>query len=271
MTIRSSAAGSAVDPQSLLLDANGATGAFSPYARVCAEPERRTAVSVRNPAFGSFSSAILRSHTEGTVPRDISTALSYGLELVSYGAMLVAADGQPRFANRAALVMLEKKDAVSLEKTGLIATRASDTRLLLNMVQAAIESPEQGEPTDSPIPLPRKNVQSALIVRVIPGPRFDSLSRADNRTALLMLYDQETTLDINSQILSKLYGLTRGEAALAASLVRGKTLEGAANELCISPHTARTHLKRIFMKTDTHRQSELLLRMFPAALAAGQV
>jgi DNA-binding CsgD family transcriptional regulator len=36
--------------------------------------------------------------------------------------------------------------------------------------------------------------------------------------------------------------------------------------LFISPHTARTHLKRIFMKTDTHRQTELVVRMFSAVL-----
>jgi DNA-binding CsgD family transcriptional regulator len=73
-------------------------------------------------------------------------------------------------------------------------------------------------------------------------------------------------LEVNETVLSQLYGLTRGEAALASYLLRGKSIEEASEELFISPHTARTHLKRIFMKTDTHRQTELVVRMFSAVL-----
>jgi len=34
----------------------------------------------------------------------------------------------------------------------------------------------------------------------------------------------------------------------------------------ISEHTAQTHLKRIFMKTDTHRQPEPVLRLLMIVL-----
>jgi DNA-binding CsgD family transcriptional regulator len=73
-------------------------------------------------------------------------------------------------------------------------------------------------------------------------------------------------LEVDESVLCKLYGLTRGEAALASILLRGKSIEEAAAELFISPHTARTHLKRIFMKTDTHRQTELVVRIVSAVL-----
>ena len=212
----------------------------------------------------------LRARTSGSdeagVPENISAALSYGLELVRYGAMLVAGEGHPQLANRTALTILEKKDGLSLDKTGLIADRASDTRLLLKLLQHAIETPEQGEPKESPFSIPRKAALTSLVVRVFPGPDLDCWGKTSKRPALLMLYDQELSLKVNVDVLSKLYGLTRGEAALAAILVRGKSIEEAADELFISPHTARTHLKRIFMKTDTHRQTELVVRIFPAAV-----
>jgi DNA-binding CsgD family transcriptional regulator len=199
-------------------------------------------------------------------PRDIFVALNYGLELVRYGAMLVAGEGRPQVANRAALTILNKQDGLLLANTGLVADRATDTRLLLKLLQDAIQSPEQGEPKESPVTLPRKNARSALIVRVVPGPGLDCWPNPDNRSALVMMYDQDLGLDVNVPMLSQIYGLTRGEAALAASLMRGKSIDEAADELFISPHTARTHLKRIFMKTDTHRQSELVVRIFPAVL-----
>src|SRR5271166_4155179 len=64
-----------------------------------------------------------------TAPRDVLIALTYGLELVRNGAMLVASEGRPHLANRAALAILKKKDGLSLSRTGLIADRAADTRL----------------------------------------------------------------------------------------------------------------------------------------------
>ncbi len=196
--------------------------------------------------------------------RDVMIALTFGLELVRCGAMLVASEGHPQLANRAAMAILEKRDGISLATTGLVAERASDTRLLRHLLDVAIKAPEQGEPDGSPMTLPRKTAHTALIVRVVPGPGLDCWPGTENRAALLTLYDEDNGLQIDEKLLCKLYGLTRGEAALAAILVQGKSIEEAAAELFISPHTARTHLKRIFMKTDTHRQTELVVRIFSA-------
>jgi DNA-binding CsgD family transcriptional regulator len=199
-------------------------------------------------------------------PRDVLAALTYGLDLVRHGAMLVAAEGRPRLANHAALVILRKNDGLMLARTGLVAERAADTRLLQKLLQDAIKSPELGEPKDSPITLQRRTAQHALIVRVVPGPGLDCWPGAENRTALLKLYDQDLGLEVDAGDLCRLYGLTRGETTLAVLLVRGKSIDDAAAELFISPHTARTHLKRIFMKTDTHRQTELVVRILTVVL-----
>ncbi len=203
---------------------------------------------------------------EIATPRDVMVALTYGLELVRQGAMLVAFEGHPQLVNRAAHAILEKKDGLFLGRTGLIAERTADTKLLRKLLQDAITSPEMGEPKDSPVTLPRKAAHNALIVRIVPGPGLDCWQNSENRTALLTLYDQDTGLEVNADVLVRLYGLTRGEAGLATHLVKGKSIEEAAAAMFISPHTARTHLKRIFMKTDTHRQTELVVRILSAIL-----
>lgn len=199
-------------------------------------------------------------------PRDILIALTYGLELVRHGAVLVAAEGRPPIANRTARAILDKKDGLSLSNAGLVADRASDTRLLNQMLRNAIMSPESGESKQSPIVLERKTAQSSLIVRVVPGPGLECWQAPAQRTALLRLYDRDIGLTVDGQALISLYGLTRGEAALATKLVQGMSIEDAAAQLFISVHTARTHLKRIFMKTDTHRQPELVVRMLLTVL-----
>ncbi|MFZ0772522.1 MAG: helix-turn-helix transcriptional regulator [Candidatus Sulfotelmatobacter sp.] len=204
--------------------------------------------------------------TGAPAPPDVLAALNYGLDLVQHGAMLVATEGLPRLANGIAMAILQKRDGLFLERTGLVADRANDTRVLRKLLQDAIKEPELGEPKDSPITLQRRTAHSALVVRVIPGPRLKCWPGTENGTALLKLYDQDLGLRVEAGDLCRLYGLTRGEAALAVLLVQGKSIDDAAAELFISPHTARTHLKRIFMKTYTHRQTELVVRILTIVL-----
>ena len=87
----------------------------------------------------------------------------------------------------------------------------------------------------------------------------DSMETMEKKDELsLTTYGQSIDLnaDETATSLFKLYGLTRGEAALAVHLLQGKSIEHAAAELSISRRAARAHLKRIFMKTDQHSSSE---------------
>jgi len=59
-------------------------------------------------------------------------------------------------------------------------------------------------------------------------------------------------------ILMSLYSLTRTEALVLEKLIEHPELNYAAQALDISVATARTHLKRIFHKTNTNRQSILV-------------
>jgi DNA-binding CsgD family transcriptional regulator len=215
---------------------------------------------------GALCDSLLDDRQRPAMPRDVLLALTYGLELVRCGAMLVGNEGNPYFANRSAWEILKKNDGLSLARTGLVAERASDTLLLRRLLREAITSSEISEPQGSPLSLPRKKARTSLIVRVLPGPGLECWPDEQNRAALLTIYDEEKSVQVDEAVLIKLYGLTRGEAQLAAILLRGKSIEEAAAELFISPHTARTHLKRIFMKTDTHRQTELVVRIFSALL-----
>lgn len=67
--------------------------------------------------------------------------------------------------------------------------------------------------------------------------------------------------------LRTLYGLTRAESRVAVALLRGSTPDEIADAFEVSIATIRTHLQRIFTKTATRRQSELI-RLLVAATAA---
>jgi DNA-binding CsgD family transcriptional regulator len=55
------------------------------------------------------------------------------------------------------------------------------------------------------------------------------------------------------------FNLTGAEAGLVLHLATGISLKSSAKVLGVSYETVRRHLKSAFLKTETHRQAELLL------------
>ena len=193
---------------------------------------------------------------------EITDALRYGLELSRRGALLVSAKRKVCVMNQSALEILRQGDGLRIEDGYLVTSSPWQTRRLTGLLQKVIAFPEEGEPRFSPVALRRSVPQSDLILRVLPGTVVGAL----DRTALVTLFDPDQGLTVDVDELRRLYGLTKGEATLAGRLVRGRSVEEAADDLFLSVHTVRTHLKRIFVKTDTHRQPELIAQVLAAVL-----
>ena len=62
------------------------------------------------------------------------------------------------------------------------------------------------------------------------------------------------------------FGLTAGETRVLKEIIGGSGLSTAAARLRISLATIRTHTYRIFEKTGTGRQAELIRRFFETGL-----
>ena len=82
--------------------------------------------------------------------------------------------------------------------------------------------------------------------------------RAREARVVLFVAQGEHSDGIPQNILRVLFGLTSSEATLASKLIEGKGLEPAAKKSSIGINTARTHLKKVFSKTNTSRQAELV-------------
>jgi DNA-binding CsgD family transcriptional regulator len=65
-----------------------------------------------------------------------------------------------------------------------------------------------------------------------------------------------------ANFLEERFHLTHAEARLVVHLVAGASLRSCAKALGIRYETARSYLKSAFLKTGTHRQAELVLRVF---------
>ena len=64
------------------------------------------------------------------------------------------------------------------------------------------------------------------------------------------------------------FGPTLAELRLALRLITGETLQTAARTLDISYENARTILKKVFLKTGTNRQTELVIVILTATVFA---
>jgi DNA-binding CsgD family transcriptional regulator len=67
-----------------------------------------------------------------------------------------------------------------------------------------------------------------------------------------------------ADFLENRFGLTPAQARLVIHLTAGKSLRSSAEALGVKYETVRSYLKSVFEKTGTHRQAELVLRVFHA-------
>ncbi len=127
--------------------------------------------------------------------------------------------------------------------------------LFNNALQATIETRLPGPRS---IPVKAQNGRPAAVVHVLPLRRsaHDVFSSAE----ILIV---ATTVNRDpagppASILTGLFDLSPAEARLAIDLTAGLPLGEAAQKSDLTYKTARTYLERIFSKTGTHRQGELV-------------
>jgi DNA-binding CsgD family transcriptional regulator len=119
------------------------------------------------------------------------------------------------------------------------------------------------------IPVPASDARPPVVVHVLPLRRaaHDIFSGAD---ILVVATPVSASAIVPSpSVLAGLFDLTPAEARLAAALSQGRALKDAASDSNITFKSGRTYLERIFTKTGTHQQSELVALLKSAERLAG--
>ena len=167
--------------------------------------------------------------------------------LIAIGLVLCDRSGQVVYANAAAEQWMASRGAISMQGGRLVARRPDVRRRL----EEALEKATVRDPRGSgALALPRGGgdpVPDVLTVLPFAG-----------APCALMVFGGRDWDAGRSELALRAIGLTRAERRLVGHLCRGRALEDAAGEADVTISTARTYLKRIFAKTGTHRQSELV-------------
>lgn len=235
---------------------------------------------------GTFSGSDIAefSRLSGHLSRSLAVARRLDLKDIQLeGAMhlvdglrlgVIFLDGRGRIshANRYARRLLEEGTGLTTRDGIVCAARAADTRRLAGILATALEV-YHGTATDVPgmIDVARPEGRRPLRVIAVPLPRRSEGPWFTCRLAVaLIVSDPEAEPAIPCEWLRQRYGLTAREAQLAQSLGQGATLREAAERNGVTYETARWHLKNIFQKTGTVRQSELVrLLLSEQALVGG--
>lgn len=180
------------------------------------------------------------------------------MDTLPLGIVFLASNGAAVYWNRTADEILRTEDGLSLRENSLVAIDRNANAQLRRAVNSAL-SPSAA-PVHSAVAVPRKSARRAY--QIVAAPLLSPphpLAGAPKPAAVALITDPERQKPAPQDLLTQIYKLTRKEAMLAAKLAEGQSLRTAAEELRITYETARTHLRSIFGKTGTSRQSELIL------------
>jgi DNA-binding CsgD family transcriptional regulator len=176
--------------------------------------------------------------------------------------VLVDRSGRIQHMNLLAARRMATLSAVTIQCWRLVAADAADDSRLQNLIQRAAVKSGSSAPRRSggAMTIRRPQTTAELHISVVPAP--ERMHRGiPEGCAAVFIGELRSAPRPRGEILRGLYDLTATEARLADCLLEGKELRHAAEALSITWATARFHLKRIFAKTGTFRQTELMRLM----------
>ena len=192
------------------------------------------------------------------------------IDKMPFGVILLDANARPVMVNRAAHEILDSRDGLMLRGTTLAAATVQQTEELRRAIDQTL-SICRGELPELPggaLAICRPSLKRPLQVFVTPIGRGASALTLyiPAPVAALFVSDPESKPATPATMLRTFYGFTPAETRLASELLQDRTVEECAETLKISINTARTQLKKLFEKTNTRRQTELL-RLLSAGIS----
>lgn len=221
-------------------------------------PSRRRPAAPRN---GTAESAHERDAGRLKLENE---ALGAAIDHFPTGTIVVASDQSIVKVNRAAKEMMALEDGLSLEGGTVSAKRPEEAARIRLLLQEVIAADGDGTVNWRTTTISRDSHRRPFQLLMIPL-RTEREKHAND--VAIYICDPEQALHPNFEILQIFYSLTAAEARFAAELINGRTIEQVAQSMGIEMSTARTHLKKIFGKTQTNRQGELV-RLLTRGLAA---
>lgn len=185
-----------------------------------------------------------------------------GLDRLAIGAALVDASGKVTFMNDHAESVLTAGQQVALHAGKIGADNLADNVRIVQMIERILNGQSENTAASEVISIKGVSGRSPLGLAAMRcnGVELPSATSGKRIKAVVFMRGGESSCVDRSDALRKLYGLSRAESRFVQTLCEsnGEPLSELAEHLHVSVETVRSHLKEVFRKTATHRQSELI-------------
>ena len=202
----------------------------------------------------------LRMHQSG------NRALVETLDRIDCGVMLADRNGAIIMANDAAEKILAEGDGLEIRDRLPVARSRADQ----GEMERAIAMATSGLGGDS-LQIQRPSGARPYLLFTVPLSPMIAANWSAGPAAAIIFSDPARSMEPPSGLLAQLYGLSAAESAVAMAIIRGSGRAAVAEKLGISSNTVKTHLNRIFEKTGTRRQAELVRLLLAGSPAASGV
>ena len=208
-----------------------------------------------------FSRVIRTDEFQAGLEQSRDAAVGY-VDALANGILFLGRNGSILFANAAAQAVFLASDGLCDGPEGLRATGLFEDRRLQACIVAATGEKffekDIEAPTCRALTVSRLGSGRPYNILVAPIKQREVIFATVQPAAIVLIGNPDVTPVLPAQYLRQLYGLTKREAELAALVATGQDVAICADLLGITASTARGYLKRIYSKTDTSRQAELV-------------
>jgi DNA-binding CsgD family transcriptional regulator len=188
-----------------------------------------------------------------------ASAFAHVLDRLSSGVLLADAYGRIVHANAAGRALLADGATVN-DAGGRVAAADPRANLALREVVARAASGDAAVGTKGIAVLLPGRDGSDYVADCLTLTSGSRLSTGASYGAVVAVFVRKAALDLQSpvELLSRRYDLTAGELRVLLSLIDTGSVADVARGLGISEGTVRNHLHRLFEKTGTRKQAELV-------------
>jgi DNA-binding CsgD family transcriptional regulator len=191
------------------------------------------------------------------------------LERVRFGAILVDPEARVLAASPVAQHILDTRDGLTTQSGRLVALSRNETALLHLMITAMHRSSVSSPARVCGVRIHRPRSKTPL--EVVASPAAEHMQHPlSARATVIYVIDSDSPVETEPSPFAEKYSLTPAEARVATVVAKGNNGRVAARLLGVSYNTVKTHLKRIYAKTDTDGQSALL-RLLLDARGTGKI
>ncbi len=189
--------------------------------------------------------------------RRIEDGLAEALNAMQHGVLIVGADGRVHHANSAAERLLLRGGGLVVSSGRLTASKATEARRLHELIGAAASADLDVRNSGS-MALGGSDHRLPLSLTVSPLRSARDSIVGGEACVMVAVIDPEDRAGLDDAKLRDVLGLSPAEIRVATAIFAGQSPREAAATLGVSFFTVRGHLMRIFEKTNTNRQAQLV-------------